>query len=127
MHTSLSMIHGVRVVLCQFLFSFKKVKEYKIRYMLSKKEEVTVKVMESLEMSFAWEAYFEPRLHSISLFFANRGRCYRFIKICIDQNPRVPEAWQRFVTVYVACVEMRKVQALTIRITQRGRWGQCSK
>ena len=49
------------------------------------------KVMECLEDSFKWAEYFQPRLHSLSLFFSNISRCNRFSKICIQQNPKIPE------------------------------------
>lgn len=51
------------------------------------------KVMESLESFFSWTEYFQPRLHALALFFSNSGRCSRFIKICVDQNPRITDTW----------------------------------
>ena len=45
--------------------------------------------MESLDSFFSWSDYFEPRLHALSLFFSNSGRCSRFSRICIDQNPNI--------------------------------------
>ena len=45
--------------------------------------------MESLESFFDWEAFFEPRLHAISLFFSNISRCNRFNKICIKDNRKI--------------------------------------
>ena len=45
--------------------------------------------MESLESFFDWESFFEPRLHSISLFFSNTNRCNRFNKVCIKDNPKI--------------------------------------
>ena len=48
-----------------------------------------VEVMECLETFFEWDDFFEPYLHSISLFFSNLSRCNRFSKICIKENKRI--------------------------------------
>ena len=42
-------------------------------------------------MFFDWETFFEPRLRAVSLFFGMISRCYRFIKVCITDNPKLTD------------------------------------
>ena len=51
------------------------------------------KVMEALESHFDWMEYFQPRLHAVSLFFSNRGRCMRFANFCILRNKSIKDSY----------------------------------
>lgn len=47
--------------------------------------------MECLELHFGWSDWFQPRLHALSLFFGNLGRCQRFVNVCIRRNGRIQD------------------------------------
>lgn len=55
------------------------------------------KVMETVEGWFGWKTWYEEQLNAMCLFFSTRGRCDRFIAVCIHRNV------QDWVPLFLSC------------------------